>query len=280
MKSILVAVSGTRSDEAVLDAVYAISKPLNAHLDFLHIPLNTITASDYNPHVEFARGDAVELALREILLNAQDAIANARSHVNRYCKLKNIPKVSRAAATGRMTASWSFDAITTGIEGLTKAARIHDLTIVGRSAAGRSWSRNLREALATETGRPVLIVPHDCRDMTLGTIAVWWKDHAAAARALTAALLLRAAERVTLFSVPEDATSATGSLSELGDQLGWHGISAVVATDRILWSASLSRQADFVVMGGFSRPRLQELVFGGCPQSVLEEAVRPVFLLH
>ncbi len=289
MKSILVAVSGTKSDDAVLDAAYAVARPLNAHLDFVHLPLNTIDPSDYNSHIEFARGDAVETALRETSLNTQDAVAKARAHVTHYCRSNKIPKVSLPAAAGQITASWISNSISTGTEGLIKVARTHDLTIVGRSAAGRSWSRSLLEALATETGRPVLIVPHDCREMTLGTAAVWWKDHAAAARALTAALpLLRAAERVILVSVPEDAGSSTDSLSELSDQLGWHGINAVVealdrdhrSTDRILWAASLSRQANFVVMGGFSRSRIKEVLFGGCTQSVLEDGVRPVFMLH
>jgi nucleotide-binding universal stress UspA family protein len=273
MKSILVAVSGTKSDDAVLDAAYAVARPLNAHLDFVHLPLNTIDPS----------------ALRETSLNTQDAVAKARAHVTHYCRSNKIPKVSLPAAAGQITASWISNPISTGTEGLIKVARTHDLTIVGRSAAGRSWSRSLLEALATETGRPVLIVPHDCREMTLGTAAVWWKDHAAAARALTAALpLLRAAERVILVSVPEDAGSSTDSLSELSDQLGWHGINAVVealdrdhrSTDRILWAASLSRQANFVVMGGFSRSRIKEVLFGGCTQSVLEDGVRPVFMLH
>ncbi|QIG51037.1 hypothetical protein G5V57_26895 [Nordella sp. HKS 07] len=289
MKSILVAVSGTKTDDAVLGAAYAIAKPLNAHIDFLHSPINAINPADYNPHVEFARGDAVELALRTTLLNAKDAIANARSHVSRFCKMNNIPKASYAAAMDRVTANWSSNPITAGIEGLIKAARTHDLTIVGRSSAERTWSRNLLEALATETGRPVLIVPHDCRDMTLDTIAVWWKDQAAAARALTAALpLLKAADRVVLLNVPEDADKASDTLSELSDQLGWHGINPVLEihdrghrpTVRVLWSASLRRQADIVVMGGFSRSRIREILFGGCTQSVLEDGARPVFMLH
>lgn len=289
MKSILVAVSGTKADDAVLGAAYAIAKPLNAHLDFVHIPINTIDPADYNSHVEFARGDAVELALRATLLNAQDAIANARSHVTRYCKMSDIPKASCAAVMDRVTASWSFNPIEAGMEGLIQAARTHDMTIVGRPSTERSWARRLLDSLATETGRPVLIVPYDCQDMTLGTIAVWWKDHAAAARALTAALpLLKAADKVLLVSVPEDTNKASNTLSELSDQLGWHGINARVEvhdrgdrpTVRALWSASLVGQADLVVMGGFSRSRLKESLFGGCTQSVLEDGARPVFMLH
>jgi ribosomal protein S27AE len=54
MKTILVAISGTSSDNSVLDAAYAIAHPLNAHLEFIHIPLSSIDVSDYNHHIEFA----------------------------------------------------------------------------------------------------------------------------------------------------------------------------------------------------------------------------------
>lgn len=289
MKTILVAVSGTKSDDAVLGAAFAVAKPLNAHLDFIHMPLNEIDPSDYNHHIEFTRGEAVETALRETLLNTQDAVLKARKHVTDYCAAKNIIWVSSPAVTNRVTASWASSPISAGIDGLVKAARIHDLTVVGRSAGGRSWSQNLLEALVTETGRPVLIVPHDLQEMTLGTIALWWKDHGAAARALTAALpLLKAANGVALLSVREGDGPFSDTTSDLSDQLAWHGIDAAVEildrgrrpTTRALWSATLSRQADLVVMGGFSRSRIKEIVFGGCTQDVLDAGVRPVFVLH
>ena len=287
MKTILVAVSGTKSDDAVFEAAFAVAKPLDAHLDFIHMPLNEIDPSDYNHHIEFTRGEAVGTALRETLLNTQDAVAKARKHVTDYCAAKNIIWLSSPAVSNRVTASWVSSPTSAGIDGLVKAARIHDLTVVGRSAGGRSWSRNLLEALVAETGRPVLIVPHDLQEMTLGTIAVWWKDHGAAARALTAALpLLKAANRVALLSVREgDGPDTT---SDLSDQLAWHGIDAEVEildrsrkpTTYALWSATLGRQADFVVMGGFSRSRIKEIVFGGCTEDVLDTGVRPVFVLH
>lgn len=289
MKSILVTVSGTKSDDAVLDAAFAVAKSLNAHLDFIHMPLNEIDLPDYNHHIEFARGEAVETALRETLLNTQDAVAKARKHITGYCAAKNIVWVSSPAVMDRVTASWASSPISAGIDGLVKVARTHDLIVAGRSAGGRSWSQNLLEALVMETGRPVLIVPHDFQELTLGTIAVWWKDHGAAARALTAALpLLKAANRVALLSVREVDGPPSDTISDLSDQLAWHGIDAAVEildrshrpTTRTLWSATLGRQADLVVMGGFSRSRIKEIVFGGCTKDVLEAGVRPVFVLH
>jgi nucleotide-binding universal stress UspA family protein len=139
------------------------------------------------------------------------------------------------------------------------------------------------------SGRPVLIVPSRGSQHELRNIAVWWKDHSAAARAVTAAApLLRVARKVTVFSILESETERFESAENLARQLGWHGIEAtsevLVRNGRssidALWTASLSGKADIVVMGGFSRPRIQEMIFGGCTQAVLEAGARPVFLLH
>jgi nucleotide-binding universal stress UspA family protein len=289
MKTILVTVSGTGTDDAVLDAVYAVAKPLNAHLDFVHMPLTAIDPSDYNPHIEFARGNGLEVALRDTLLNAEDALTMARTRITDYCAKKNILRVSSPRAMGRVTASWTSSPIARGIEGLVRLARTHDLAVVGRSVGERSWSKSLLEALATESGRPVLIVPPQAREARLDTTAVWWKDHSAAARALTAALpLLRVTSKVVLISVLENANSGPDTVSDLAEQLGWYDIDATAeildqgrrsAID-VLWSASLTHGADLIVMGGFSRSKLREAIFGGCTQSVLDDGVRPVFMLH
>jgi len=287
MKTILVAISGTNSDETVLDAAYAIAQPLNAHLDFVHIPLSSIDPSDYNRHIEFTRGEALDVALKDALLNSNVAVTKAREHVTNYCTTRNILRTSSPSHRDRVTACWMENP--PGVDGLMRAARTHDLTVMGRSAGQRAWSQNLLETLATTSGRPVLIVPHNSEKLTLSTIAVWWKDHGAAARALTAALpILQAASKVAIISILENDNQAADTATDLGIQLGWHGIEAAVEvlgrdhrpTINMLWTASLAKKANLVVMGGFSRSRIQEMIFGGCTRAILEDSVRPVFLLH
>ena len=99
---------------------------------------------------------------------------------------------------------------------------------------------------------------------------------------------LGAARKVSVFSILENSVETAESTEDLAKQLGWHGIDAtaeILSPDHrptidVLWSASLARKADIVVMGGFGRPRVQEMIFGGCTQSVLEDGKRPVFLMH
>jgi nucleotide-binding universal stress UspA family protein len=289
MKTILVAISGTSSDNSVLDAAYAIAHPLNAHLEFIHIPLSSIGVSDYNRHIEFARGGGLDVALKDTLSNSDDAATKASAHITSFCTSNNILRISAPSCLGMVTASWLTGPTAPSIDGLMRAARTHDLIVVGRSAGKRSWSQGLLENLATESGRPLLVVPPTTEKLTLGRIAIWWKDHHAAARAVTAALpILGAAGEVVVISVLEKEDQTADSAVDMGYQLGWHGIDAtakVLGRDRrptidVLWSASLARRVDLVVMGGFSRSRIRESIFGGCTQAVLEAGARPVFLLH
>ncbi|WP_119269518.1 universal stress protein [Taklimakanibacter deserti] len=289
MKSILVAVSGTSSDLSVLDAAYAVAAPLKAHIEFIHIPLAAIDVADFNHHIEFARGSGLDVALRDTLARSKDAEAKARAHATDFCASRNILRISQPMSSEQVTASWMANPVTPDADGFVRATRAHDLTVIGRSASKRSWSQMLLEDLAMDSGRPILIVPPGAAKLKLDRIAVWWKDHSAAARALTAALpVLGVARKVAIVSVLENGSQTKESTENVALQLGWHGIEAtteVHAPDHrptvdVLWSATLARQADLVVMGGFSRPRIRELIFGGCTQSVLETGARSVFLLH
>lgn len=289
MKSILVAVSGTHSDSSTLDAAHAMAAPLKAHLDFFHIPLASIDMVAIDHHIDFACGSGLESALKNRLPKSHEAEAGARAHVEDFCAARRIPRMSQPGLSDQVTASWATCAANPDICGFMRAARTHDLTIIGRSAGKRSWSRNLLENLVTDSGRPVLIVPPGEANFQLSKAVVWWKDHHAAARAVTAALpFLNAAAMVTVVSVREDDDNTEESLEDLAKQLGWHGIEATVAalnrshrpTINTLWSAALAEAADIIVMGGFSRSRFQEMIFGGCTSSVLEDGARPIFLLH
>lgn len=289
MKSILVAVSGTISDNAVLSAAYALALPLKAHLDFVHIPLGSIEVADFNRHIEFARGTGLELALRDVIPRSEDAESKARAHVTGFCTAEDIVWVSQPISTGQVTASWAVCSLCPNVSGLVQAARAHDLVVIGRSAGKRSWSQALLESVAVDSGRPILIVPSDQARFELDRIAVWWKNHSAAARAVTAALpLLGAARQVNVLSVLEGDVDTAESAEDVARQLGWHGIAATVEILRrdhrptvdTLWSASLAGKADIIVMGGYSRSRVREMILGGCTQSALDHGARPVFLMH
>lgn len=288
MKSILVTVGGNSLDEAVFEAAHAVASPLSAHLDFAHVALSSIDPAELHPHIAFARGVALTATLQDTVTRSSHAEATARTLIAGYCAAKGIQKLAIPAPVNKVTANWPDSVI--NIEALLKAARTHDLTVIGQSRDQHNWSMRLRETLLMTTGRPTLIIPQSFGLTALGTVVVWWKDHGAAARAVSAALpILRAATKVIIVNVTEEDDETGQTANDLRNQLIWHGIEAateVVEKRRhrseinLLWAASLAEAADLIVMGGFSRPQTSELIFGGCTQAVLENAVRPVFLVH
>jgi nucleotide-binding universal stress UspA family protein len=175
------------------------------------------------------------------------------------------------------------------VAALLRSARAHELIAVGRSAFGNSLSLNLLDALVTECGRPILLVPPSPQAISFDTVAVWWKDHVAAARAVSVAMpVIAAAKRVTVLTAEESGKSYAETAAELAKQFGWHGVEAghrslqgngKPAIDA-LWAASAAEKAGLVVMGAYGYSRMRELIFGGCTQSVLEKAALPVLLQY
>jgi nucleotide-binding universal stress UspA family protein len=73
----------------------------------------------------------------------------------------------------------------------------------------------------------------------------------------------------------------------LADYLEWRGIvcerRSIVAEDAVgaaLLRAASDAGADLLVMGGYGRSRLRELVLGGVTRHVLTHAQLPVLLAH
>src|SRR5690348_5752146 len=102
MKSILVTVGGNSLDESVFDAAHAVAYPLSAHMDFAHVALSSIDPAELHPHIAFARGAALETALKDTVSRSSHAEAKARSLIASYCAAKGIPKLAIPAPVNKV----------------------------------------------------------------------------------------------------------------------------------------------------------------------------------
>jgi nucleotide-binding universal stress UspA family protein len=287
VKTILIPVSGGDSDQAVLKMGYVVASSFAAHLDFVHVEGEIADAVEFTRDIDFARGMGLQLSLRKLKCDCEIDGQAARLHVEDFCDRNEI--------SGGFTAPFPCDRVTgkwqsidhDGPRRLISLARQHDLVIMGRSSRRSLYSRYLMERILLECGRPILLVPSGWNASSTRTVAVWWKDHAAAARAVTAAMpLLDKAKHVSFLSVDEGASCSCEMALDVARELGWHGIEADARQlPRIeqsvinrLWRAS--QGADLVVMGAFGHSRLHELIFGGCTQSALDIGYLPVFMMH
>ncbi len=288
IKTILVPTSGSPTDDRVFASALALARPLAAHLEFYHLRVTPGEAAARAPHVDFCMGPALGDALKHLSDEERSLSSSARLHVKQFCESNGVAIRNEPGNYDAVTASWCEE-IDHAAGRLVFHARHSDLVVLGRPHHVDFMPKMLIEDLLTGCGRPIVIAPESAPRKMTGTIVVGWKETPEAARALAAALpLLKLAHRVVLVGVAEDGCAMPQTLDHLAGQLAWHGIAAesrVIAEKAAGAAAQLpiaaaDLQADLLVVGGFGRGPLRELLFGGVTRSLLESAELPVFMLH
>ncbi|AXA91624.1 universal stress protein [Massilia sp. YMA4] len=201
--------------------------------------------------------------------------------------------------------------------GLSLVARHADLTIVGQALPGqRGSAAGFPAEVLTESGCPVLVVPHTARPR--GSISVSaagvaspgapapgrdvlvaWNASKEAARAVHEALpLLRRAESVTVAILDAELHPALFGNAPGADLVAWlgrHGVAAQVTLDasprhgllkrpsqvgESLLALAAERSCDLMVLGAFGHSRIRETLLGGVTRAVLDGMTVPVLMAH
>jgi nucleotide-binding universal stress UspA family protein len=178
---------------------------------------------------------------------------------------------------------------------VVEQARCADLVIASQANPDWSLSSHLdvAEALAMESGRPVLILPRSQTSAPQGErIVVAWNGRREAARAAFDALpFLQAAKSVrVIWANPADEAQTAGEVPgvDLCAALARHGVSCEAAghaqpgagAGAALLSAVEAFDGDMLVMGCYGHSRLREMVLGGATRHVMTHARVPVLLAH
>jgi len=286
-RCILVHAPGTVTHDAVFRTALAMARRSAGHLQFLHVRLDVqkllvaISTGDYGGGAGI--GDVFESLQRD----ADARHDRAREAVLAFCAQEQIAFADNALA-GAPSAAFLVE---TGDEArlLADRARTADLTVLGRAADGEAVTLDLLEAVLLDGGRPLLIAPPRPPEQIGRRIAIAWKDTPEAARAVAAATpLLAAAEAVGVIAVQEAAGRDDGSAARLGHALQWHNAATTLRLvphsgadpAALLLASAADMRADLLVMGGYSRSRMREAVFGGVTRHVLRAAPLPVLMSH
>lgn len=203
-------------------------------------------------------------------------------------------KFRSAAAIVHQGSEWR-PAVGFTLTEIAAEARAADLIVTSRSSH-RGGSRSSLAApgpLTLQAGRPVLVAPPNAGQLNLDSVVVAWKDTREARRAISDALpFLQGARRVELVEIcdSKDAISAAAArLANVADYLLRHGVKATVKVDLVkkdtapaqqLLGVARQQKADIIVAGGYGHGRLQEWVFGGFTQALLDQTTLAVMLSH
>ena len=285
-RNLLVSATGRPGDAAVFATARLVAEAFGAHLEFLHVRIDTnevlmnITAGG------FGGGDVVQAVVDRIETEADVQAAAARAAVEAMLEAAGI---AARDGPGGAAPSAEFSQEQGSESGwVSQYGRFADITVMGRGTAEDAGQATLEAALM-DTGKPLLIAPAEAPASLGRRIVIAWKDTPEAARAVSGALaFIGRAEQVTVVTVADDADSIDASGMRLVRALRWHNgatrLRQVVRGDtgalEVLHRELAAASADLLVMGGYSRSRLREVVFGGFTRSTLGAASVPVLMAH
>ena len=172
---------------------------------------------------------------------------------------------------------------------LARAAAAADLLVVGRSVRGPpGHDLHVDPAQLTyQAGRPVLVIPPDCRTFTPEVVLVAWKGGRDCRRALADAVpLLIEARQVRVLGVGDETSEAAA-----GDAVGFlrrHGVSAeagwrpapVGGIGAGLLQAADEMDAGLIVAGAHGYSHLRDFVLGDVSGHLIASARVPCLLSH
>lgn len=269
MKNILLLIHDDAGQEARVQVALDVTRALKGHLTCLDVTMLQLIPSD-------VLGD-VSIAL--LTCERQQESAN---------------KARLEARLAAEDVAWDWIDMTGPLESsLEEAAALSDLIVVNRRIEDFPYPDMGRVAagLVVNSGKPILAVPASAKRLDVAGMAlVAWDGSAAASDALAAAVpLLRLARSVTIVEVDDGSIAVPAE--EAAAYLSRHDIHPRIfraaGTDEdgerasdILLAKAGSGAFDYVVMGGFSRARLIEAVFGGVTRRMLDECSIPLLLAH
>ncbi len=284
VKVILLPLSEVDAPGPVLETALGLAQRFQAHLDVLYVMRNPRNLLPYatlglSKHMR-------EAVLQAAEQNAEAQATQARELLDKLCAEAGVPVgTARPGITGP-SANWHE---TTGQEDtiLSVRGRLSDLILLP-GPIPVSPPPAFVEAALKSTGRPVLVAPPRLEPVIGSRIGIGWNGSAEAARAVGASMAyLHSADAVTVFTCRRQ-DSISPPPDELVNYLAWHGVDADVkivdAHDPHVGEALLKVSHDLginmLVVGGYSRSRLRELILGGVTGHLLSSAEIPIFMVH
>jgi nucleotide-binding universal stress UspA family protein len=171
---------------------------------------------------------------------------------------------------------------------VARFGRISDLIVVPRPNLGSVQGQRCFDAAVFEGGRPTLVIGGELPFAFIDHVMVAWSGSLEASRAVLGAIpLLHQAERVSIFSAPQQECEGAGP-TELAESLQWHGIRAHLiprprdesSTGAALVSAAVEQQATMIVMGAYTHSRLRQSFLGGVTKHLLAQTPVPLLMSH
>lgn len=284
-KTLLMPIRDSDTSAELIETGLLVAKRFNAHLDLLYVHADP---KEMLPYATLGLSSGMrESVLESAERAAEEQASRLKSKLDQLCKDHGVPRSVRGKAPGKPSAGW-LDERGLRNQLIGRLGRLADAVIMPRPMRVSPPPSSF-EAAVRETGRPVIMVPRKIVHPILSKhVAIGWNNSKEAAQAMVAAgPCLRAAESVTVM-VTEKRVNQRPSAEEVVVYLKCHGVEAKIgmldvskrSVGEALLAQSKEAGVDLLVVGGYSRSRLRDVVMGGVTTHLLKHADLPVLMYH
>jgi nucleotide-binding universal stress UspA family protein len=284
IKTILLPVGEKERDDALLDAALAVTKRFHAHLDVLHVEPD---GESLLPYATIGLSESMRSSVRTAARQQHEEATRALQQiVDKACVRGGVSMAKRGDYPDKVSADWIVE---TGSQAelVAQYGRLADLIIVPRPERVSPPPRTVDAALR-DTGSPVLMLPPAPLDSVGDRVVIGWNGSKEAAQAVSAARpFLRDAGAVTILTT-EKRQARRPNGDDLIVYLACHDITATVSimdtrsrsVPEALLANARELDADLLVLGGYSRHRLREVIMGGVTRHLLASSDIPLMMVH
>ena len=271
IKIILIPLDGTDHSALTLSAALVVARRFDAHIKVVHVRGHAGEPFMFSGVAQAFRDEYARLNTQAI-----DAVVDrVRAQFNDFCRQNKVKK-TRGLNTREVSASLHI------LEGNSRAVLEHESRLADVVAMSRPVKHRLggagvgemHELLMLNSGRPVMIVPPNWTVKRADHAAVGWNDSVEASRAVSMTLpWLVQMKKVSVLASRKRESQA----GELVAYLKGHRCKAECHllnrrssnVGKTMLSACNKIGAEFLVVGGFSRTRTRQRLFGGVTSHLL-----------
>jgi nucleotide-binding universal stress UspA family protein len=285
IKTILLPIRESSTASSLMETSISMAIRNDAHLDLLYVQ------NDPEHLIPFSTL-GLSASMRETILeSATTAAAQQGNELKQsfldLCERYQVNVKPRGTNIGEPTADFL---IRSGRRDdlIGKYGRLADLIIVPQPTKTTPPPSSFEAALR-ESGRPVLMVQRGkVLDVPGKRLAIGWNSSKEAAQAMATMLdNLKRADKVFVLT-SEKRLQGPVNADEVCTYLNCHGVTAETAifstkgqsTGEALLAKSRELDCDRLIVGGYSRPRIRDVIMGGVTGHLLAKADMPVIFVH
>lgn len=285
IKTILLPIRESSTASSLMETSISMAIRNDAHLDLLYVQ------NDPEHLIPFSTL-GLSASMRETILESATTAATQQGNELKQsfldlCERYQVNVKPRGSDIGKPTADFLIQSGRRD-DLIGKYGRLADLIIVPQPTKTTPPPSSFEAALR-ESGRPVLMVQRGkVLDMPGKRLAIGWNSSKEAAQAMATMLdNLKRADKVFILT-SEKRLQGPVNADEVCTYLNCHGVTAETATfstkgqstGEALLAKSRELACDRLIVGGYSRPRIRDVIMGGVTGHLLAKADMPVILVH